>query len=385
MAAPSAVRVAEQGAGSETAPIGARELPAADNKRQQFGNRFLTDPSQVFQHNAWDNVEWTEEQEAAARRKVQENNLPLPAEKQAEQYEVRASEYWNDFYKIHKNRFFKDRHWLFTEFPELALNCRNKTEDDTQESILHPMEGVQDGKVPATDHTNASSFSDCNFPGSKSTYRIMEVGCGVGNTVFPILKTNNDPGLFVYCCDFSSTAVELVKTNEEYDPQRCFAFVHDLSDVEATVPVPEGSLDVIVLIFVLSALHPERMQTSISRLARLLKPGGMLLLRDYGRYDMAQLRFKKGRCLSENFYVRGDGTRVYFFTQDELHELFTCAGLKKVQNLIDRRLQVNRGKQLTMHRVWIQCKYCKTSGTAGAGLSGAGPASVARAESEPRD
>lgn len=29
-----------------------------------------------------DNVEWTEEQEAAARKKVQENNQPLPEEKQ---------------------------------------------------------------------------------------------------------------------------------------------------------------------------------------------------------------------------------------------------------------------------------------------------------------
>uniref|UniRef100_A0A8C9TT90 tRNA N(3)-cytidine methyltransferase n=1 Tax=Scleropages formosus TaxID=113540 RepID=A0A8C9TT90_SCLFO len=364
MAAPGAVAVAEHGAGSETAqsPV---EAPAGVSRRQQFGNRFLTDPSQVFQHNAWDNVEWTEEREAAARRKVQENSEPLPAEKQAEDYEVRANEYWNDFYKIHKNRFFKDRHWLFTEFPELALNCRTKAGGDTLEGGAG-----RDGEGPASSHTDVSSLNGCDFPGSESTYRVMEVGCGVGNTVFPILKTNNDPGLFVYCCDFSSTAVELVETNEDFDPQRCFAFVHDLSDPEAEFPVPNGSLDVIVLIFVLSALHPDRMYVSISRLARLLKPGGMLLLRDYGRYDMAQLRFKKGRCLSENFYVRGDGTRVYFFTQDELHELFTRAGLEKVQNLVDRRLQVNRGKQLTMHRVWIQCKYRKASGADGGRSAG---------------
>ncbi|XP_021574601.1 methyltransferase-like protein 2A [Carlito syrichta] len=198
-----------------------------------------------------------------------------------------------------------------------------------------------------------------DFPGSSATYRILEVGCGVGNTVFPILQTNNDPGLFVYCCDFSSTAIELVRTHPEYDPARCFAFVHDLCDEERSYPVPRHSLDVIVLIFVLSAIVPDKMQKALSRLSQLLRPGGVMLLRDYGRYDMAQLRFKTGQCLSGNFYVRGDGTRVYFFTQEELDTLFTTAGLEKVQSLVDRRLQVNRGKQLTMYRVWIQCRYRK--------------------------
>ncbi|XP_049636472.1 tRNA N(3)-methylcytidine methyltransferase METTL2A [Suncus etruscus] len=356
---------------------------AGIRKRQQFGNRFLSDPAHVFHHNAWDNVAWSEEQAAAAEEKVRENSAQrVCPEKQAD-YEINAHKYWNDFYKIHENGFFKDRHWLFTEFPELAphqdqshmkdlLPENKKPETSEHKSSVDESDLVEEQhgcssnsfghKISPVEKNVIQKFNDLEicaeeFPGSSATYRILEVGCGVGNTVFPILQTNNDPRLFVYCCDFSSTAVELVQTNPAYDPSRCFAFVHDLCDEEKSYPMPSNSLDVVVLIFVLSAVVPDKMQSTINRLSRLLKPGGMMLLRDYGRYDMAQLRFKKGQCLSENFYVRGDGTRVYFFTQDELDTLFTTAGLEKVENLVDRRLQVNRGKQLTMYRVWIQCKY----------------------------
>ncbi|XP_075418140.1 tRNA N(3)-cytidine methyltransferase METTL2A [Tenrec ecaudatus] len=370
-------------------PEGALEGTHAvpNGKRERFGSRFLSDPARVFQHNAWDNVQWSEEQAAAAEKKVRENSAQLvPQEKQVD-YELNAHKYWNDFYKIHENGFFKDRHWLFTEFPELApspnqnhlkslpseakwretLECDHSEDRPGLSAEQHTcLSNPVAEKTGVTQKPGHLELGAAEFPGSSATYRILEVGCGVGNTVFPILQTNNDPGLFVYCCDFSSAAVELVQTNPEYDPSRCLAFVHDLCDDERSYPVPSDSLDVIVLIFVLSAIDPDKMQKAIHRLSRLLRPGGLMLLRDYGRYDMAQLRFRTGQCLSEHFYVRGDGTRVYFFTQDELDTLFTAAGLEKVQNLVDRRLQVNRGKQLTMYRVWIQCKYRKPllSGTA---------------------
>ena len=32
---------------------------------------------------------------------------------------------------------------------------------------------------------------------------------------------------------------------------------------------------------------------------------------------MTQLRFKEGRLIDENFYMRGDKTRVYFFDEGE--------------------------------------------------------------------
>lgn len=58
--------------------------------------------------------------------------MQVPLEEQVK-YEREASKYWDTFYKIHKNKFFKDRNWLLREFPEI-LPVVQKPEEKARES-----------------------------------------------------------------------------------------------------------------------------------------------------------------------------------------------------------------------------------------------------------
>ena len=70
-----------------------------------------------------------------------------------------------------------------------------------------------------------------------------------------------------------------------------------------------------------------------------------MLFRDYGRGDLAQVRFKKGRWMGDNFYVRGDGTRVYFFEREELERIWGGErGDKGGEMLGEKRDEDNSGK-----------------------------------------
>ncbi|XP_062390875.1 mRNA N(3)-methylcytidine methyltransferase METTL8 [Sardina pilchardus] len=363
-----------------------RRLRSSDERPPvPLGGRVLTNPDSVFQHNMWDHVQWSAEDSEDARRRAELNSSELIPPEDRAKYERDASHFWDDFYETHQNKFFKDRHWLFQEFPELLPPRRDSAwAAAAQEEEEEEEEGLVDtGEITASraaerqrragkweEHLGKQEVSpgeqerlgaegSGGFPGDHASFRILEAGCGAGNSVFPIISSIRGRGGFLYCCDFSSRAVQLVKDHPDYDGSLCQAFVQDVCDETASFPFPPRSLDVILLVFVLCAIQPHRVQGVVNRLCSYLKPGGVVLFRDYGRYDLSQLRFKKGQCFSENFYARRDGTCVYFFTKEEVHALFSAAGLEEEQNLEDRRLQVNRAKKVVMRRVWMQSKFRK--------------------------
>ncbi|KAL0034409.1 hypothetical protein WJX79_000775 [Trebouxia sp. C0005] len=229
---------------------------------------------------------------------VLEADLPAGV---AGQLDAQAAMHWNTFYQQNKTKFFKDRHYLEREFPELgAGNCT-----------------------------------------------ILEVGCGVGNTAFPLLELNRQSR--VYACDFAPSAVEMVKANPQYSSQRMHAFVADITCDDLSAEVPVSSVDMCTMVFVLSAITPAKMPAAVANVARVLKAGrGRVLVRDYAEGDLAQLRLSgptRNQRLSHNFYVRSDGTQAYYFSKESLMKLFLDAGFTCQDYKVHERQIENRRQQ----------------------------------------
>ena len=165
----------------------------------------------------------------------------LVPEFKAMQLEKDAKKHWDLFYKRNEVRFFKDRHWTTREFEELL--------------------GL-----------GASEKPQC----------LIEVGCGVGNLIYPLLEDNVRFSK-IYACDLSPRAVEFVKvsillkiislavqivqnpnmkfiyfqSHRLYDSNKIKAFQTDITSENCFNEV-DHPIDIATLVFVLSAIHPNK-------------------------------------------------------------------------------------------------------------------------------
>ena len=214
---------------------------------------------------------------------------------------------WNLFYKRNETRFFRDRHWIPQEFPEL----------------LQP------------------------------DLQMFEVGCGVGNFSFPLAELN--PKLTVNGCDISPRAVELFKENEAYEEGRFRVFVADITKDDLSIHA-DGCIDIATCIFVLSALPPETLPFAVKNVWKILKPNGSWFIRDYSSSDAAQHRFNPATSqLSRRLFVRQDGTLAHYFDPTELvdlvSELFEVEECKEIKSRT-----TNAKSGLDLERSFVQLK-----------------------------
>lgn len=240
-----------------------------------------------------------------------DKDVNLVSEFKQNKIEAEAQKNWDLFYKRNSTNFFKDRHWISREFPELLA--------------------LGEGS------------------------NVLEVGCGCGNTVFPLMEENGKP--FYYACDFSPRAVDFVKANPKYSEMTCKAFQCDVTKNDVIENVPEGSIDILSLFFVMSAIIPSKMDSVIQNIKKAVKPGGLVIFRDYGLNDHAMVRFAPGHKLQDRLYVRQDGTRSFFFSCDETKNLFESNGFEVEQNTYIFKRTVNIKEEKNVPRVFVQGKY----------------------------
>ncbi|CAN1233395.1 tRNA N(3)-methylcytidine methyltransferase METTL6 [Linum perenne] len=264
-------------------------------------------------------------------------HLPSSSDKQLEEEaEARDSNAWQSFHIRHSSgKFFK-------EFPELVT--------------------------------------------SPQFTKVLEVGCGNGSSVIPILRGNKN--ISVYACDCSNQTLvrvkEILDANLADAVDRFFAFFCDfastgfpgwlacnscviecqmmqtpgLSSLEES-RCCVGGVDFITLIFTLSAVPLKLMPKAIMECFSVLKPGGLLLFRDYGLYDMTMLRFGPDKRVGFREYMRTDGTRSYFFCLDTVRDLFLEAGFTEVELDYCCVKSENRKRGKIMQRVWVHGKFQK--------------------------
>ncbi|XP_042508138.1 uncharacterized methyltransferase C3H7.11-like isoform X2 [Macadamia integrifolia] len=233
----------------------------------------------------------------------------------SDHYQEKAAKYWDHFYKIHHNKFFKDRHYLEKDWGR-----------------FFSAEKDQEAKV------------------------VLEVGCGAGNTIFPLIAAF--PNLYVHACDFSPHAISLVKSHGDFREDQVNAFVCDVTSDDLCQKIVPFSVDIVTLIFMLSAVSPKKMPLLLQNIRRILNPNGYVLVRDYATGDFAQERLtSRNQMIGENFYVRGDGTCVFCFSEDCLSTLFKREGFNTVEINVYCKQIKNCSRNIVMDRRWIRAVF----------------------------
>ena len=196
----------------------------------------------------WTDDIWDEKKEMIAKNRLlqQDNKGYKISNYWKNNYISKAHIYWHQFYQRNHNNFYKDRHYLHIVFPELlygGISSNNDNNDNhndndgvdvnVDDSIVYNDDeslannGNNNNDInndvihdDHRDHSNNNNHNNNNHHHHHTHHNhnhhhhhhnrinLLEVGCGVGNAVIPLININ--PYIHIIAIDFAKSAIDIL-------------------------------------------------------------------------------------------------------------------------------------------------------------------------------
>ncbi len=172
--------------------------------------------------------------------------------------------------------------------------------------------------------------------------RILDAGCGVGRYTIPLAMREYE----VMGVDISRFAITELDTARLRRNMQIGLAAADVCHL----PFRDNTFDAVVAFGVLQHLLEEERSAVLSEFARVLVPGGTLVIEVLGREDMRM----GGMEVEPATYLRSTGSVYHYFDTDEIKDLFS--GLEIIDIKENKVIKNITGKDHTRHMISVAAR-----------------------------
>ncbi len=172
--------------------------------------------------------------------------------------------------------------------------------------------------------------------------RILDAGCGVGRYTIPLAMREYEV-MGVDISRFAITELDTARLRRNMQMGLAAADVCHL-------PFRDNTFDAVVAFGVLQHLLEEERSAVLPEFARVLVPGGTLVIEVLGREDMRM----GGMEVEPATYLRSTGSVYHYFDTDEIKDLFS--GLEIIDIKENKVIKNITGKDHTRHMISVAAR-----------------------------